>query len=195
MTHVLYNPIAANNLGQQNAEKLIGLYPNEEFVFDDITKITDIRSHIFSIPSDERIIISGGDGILNHLVNDIGDENNVRELYYFASGSGNDFLADIRDSEPGDIILLNKYIKNLPLITVNGITRRFINGIGYGIDGYCCEVGDEMRKKTDKPINYTAIAIKGLLLHFKPTKAKVTVDGVVHNYKKVWLAPTMNGRF
>ena len=65
----------------------------------------------------------------------------------------------------------------------------------YGIDGDCCEVGDSLRGKSEKPINYTAIAIKGLLFHYKPTKATITVDGVEHTYEKVWLAPTMHGRF
>lgn len=71
----------------------------------------------------------------------------------------------------------------------------FINGIGYGIDGYCCEKGDEIRAYSDKPINYTSIAVKGLLFHYKPANAVVTVDGKKYHYKKVWLAPTMNGRF
>ena len=52
-----------------------------------------------------------------------------------------------------------------------------------------------MRQKSDKPINYASIAIKGLLFHYKPTNAKIAVDGVCHTYQKVWLAPTMNGRF
>ena len=71
----------------------------------------------------------------------------------------------------------------------------FINGIGYGIDGYCCEKGDEIRAYSDKPINYTSIAAKGLLFHYKPANTVVTVDGKKYHYKKVWLAPTMNGRF
>ena len=45
--------------------------------------------------------------------------------------------------------------------------RRFINGIGFGIDGYCCEVGDQLKAKSDKPVNYASIAIKGLLFHYK----------------------------
>lgn len=44
-------------------------------------------------------------------------------------------------------------------------------------------------------MNYTAIAIKGLLFHYKPTNAVVAVDGGNDSYRKVWLAPTMNGRF
>ena len=36
---------------------------------------------------------------------------------------------------------------------------------------------------------------QGLLFHFKPASATVTVDGVSHRYRHVWLAPTMNGRY
>lgn len=57
------------------------------------------------------------------------------------------------------------------------------------------EVGDKLRETTEGNINYTAIAIKGLLFHYKPTDATVTVDGVKHKFKRVWLAPTMNGKF
>lgn len=67
--------------------------------------------------------------------------------------------------------------------------------IGNGIDGHCCQVGDEQREKTTKPVNDTAIAIKGLLFRYKPTNAVVAVDGENDSYRKVWLAPTMNGRF
>ena len=73
--------------------------------------------------------------------------------------------------------------------------RLFINGIGFGIDGYCSEKGDELQAKSDKPVNYAGIAIKGLLFHYKRPNATVTVDGVTKTYKGVWLAPTMKGRF
>ena len=79
-------------------------------------------------------------------------------------------------------------------MTVNGVTRRFLNGVGYGIDGYCCLEGDRLRETSKKPVNYTAIAIKGLLFHYGPTSATITVDGVKHTYDHVWLAPTMHGR-
>ena len=52
-----------------------------------------------------------------------------------------------------------------------------------------------MRNSSAKAIDYTSIAIKGLLFHYKPTNAVVTVDGVKHEYKKVWIAPTMSGRY
>lgn len=52
---------------------------------------------------------------------------------------------------------------------------------------------------TDSPfyrmLLYTAIAINGLLFHYKPINAVVTVDGETHTYHHVWLAPTMNGHY
>lgn len=119
----------------------------------------------------------------------------------YPCGTGNDFYHDIVGEEYKENILLNPYLENLPVIEVKctdsdtKIKKKFINGIGYGIDGYCCEVGDKLRKITTKPINYTSIAIKGLLFHSKPVKAKVIVDGKVSEMKHVWLAPTMKGRF
>ncbi len=34
-----------------------------------------------------------------------------------------------------------------------------------------------------------------MLFHYKPTNATITVDGKKHTYNKVWLAPTMKGRY
>ena len=57
-------------------------------------------------------------------------------------------------------------------------------------------VGDAQKlAHPDKKVNYTAVAIKGLLLHYKPTTATVTVDGQTHTYRKAWLAPAMKGRY
>ncbi|MBQ1839650.1 MAG: diacylglycerol kinase family protein, partial [Ruminococcus sp.] len=50
-------------------------------------------------------------------------------------------------------------------------------------------------EQSDKPINYTSIAIKGMLFYFKPANATVTVDGKSFTFKKAWLAPTMKGRY
>ena len=47
---------------------------------------------------------------------------------------------------------------------------------------------------TDEIVKEAKIS-KGLLFHYKPTKATVTVDGVTKSFGKVWLAPTMNGRY
>ena len=61
----------------------------------------------------------------------------TRDLYYFATGSGNDFFTDIGHQKGDAPCLLNPYLTDLPTVEVNGQTHRFLNGVGYGIDGYC----------------------------------------------------------
>lgn len=193
--NVLYNPLAGNGKGENAAKKLKELMNGDELTFTDMTKVSDYRALFASMPEDERVIVSGGDGTLNRFINDTEEIAFENPVYYYATGSGNDFLKDIGGNVGDKPVCIDKYLKALPTVDVKGKSYRFINGIGYGIDGYCCEVGDKLRETSDKPINYAGIAIKGLLFHYHPTSATVIVDGVEHKYKKVWLAPTMNGRY
>lgn len=193
--HVFYNPHAGNGRGTDAAHKLAALLPDDELHFNDITKIEDYGALFASLPGEDRIVIAGGDGTLNRFINDTASLPFERSIYYFATGSGNDFLTDI-GGKAGDLPRpINQYLRDLPSVYVNGMHRYFLNGIGYGIDGYCCLEGDRQRQTSAKPVNYTAIAVKGLLFHYKPTSAVITVDGVRHTYDHVWLAPTMNGRY
>ncbi len=193
--NVLYNPLAGNGKGENAAKKLKELLNGDELTFTDMTKVSDYRALFASMPEDERVIVSGGDGTLNRFINDTEEVAFANPVYYYATGSGNDFLKDIGGNVGDKPVCIDKYLKALPTVDVKGKSYRFINGIGYGIDGYCCEVGDKLRETSDKPVNYAGIAIKGLLFHYHPTSATVIVDGVEHKYKKVWLAPTMNGRY
>ena len=193
--HVLYNPHAGNGRGQTAARALTGVLPDDTLRFWDLTELCDLDTFFDGLPQADAVILAGGDGTLNRFLNDMVRLPLTRDLYYFATGSGNDFLHDLGLEKGADPVPVAQYLRDLPTVTVNGKHWRFLNGIGYGIDGYCCEVGDALRGKSDKPVNYTAIAIKGLLFHFHPANAEVTVDGKTKRYRRVWLAPTMNGRF
>ena len=193
MIYILYNPMAGNNQGYQKASELKNIYKDQETTFLDITEVQDYDSLFYEkIKEGDSVVIAGGDGTLTRFINNTESISYTCPILYYPVGSGNDFSRDVDQEKPFPV---NQYIENLPIVEVKGKKYRFINGVGYGIDGYCCEVGDSLRGKSEKPINYTAIAIKGLLFHYKPTKATITVDGVEHTYEKVWLAPTMHGRF
>ena len=193
--YVMYNPLSGNGRGEADARKLDAIFSGKTLTYQDIRMITDMPAHMATIPEDTGIIIAGGDGTLSRFINSFEGQIPCRDILFFATGTGNDFLNDI-GAKIGDApILLNPYIVDLPVVHVNGMDRFFINGIGYGIDGYCCEIGDKVRATSDKPVNYTAIAIKGLLYGYHRTSATITIDGKQHSYKKVWLAPTMNGRY
>lgn len=193
--YALFNPLSNNKNGGEEARKLTSFYPSEDVDFIDVTKITDYKAIVESLKEDDKLVICGGDGTLNRIINEIYDFNITNDVFYFATGSGNDFLRDLGKTAGDGPVKINSYINNLPVVTVKGKDYRFINGVGYGIDGYCCEVGDKLRATTDKKINYTSIAIKGLLFHYKPTNATVTVDGQKYEFKKVWIAPTMVGGY
>ena len=193
-TYILYNQKAGNG---QHLEHLDGLELVLEAPIEmlEISRITSYAAFFRGLEPEDHVVIAGGDGTLNQFINDTEGLEIRQELLYYPIGSGNDFAHDVGKTSVQPPFKLREYMRNLPTVRVNGKTYRFINGVGYGIDGYCCEVGDELRKKPGKKVNYTAIAIKGLLLHYKPTRAWVTVDGVAHEYDKVWLVPTMHGRY
>lgn len=195
MTYALYNPFAGNQTCEEQSKKLREFYSPDELEFRSMADIN--YSEFFpSLNVDDKVIICGGDGTLNRFVNDTRDIAITNDILYYAAGSGNDFLRDLGKEKGTAPFKINQYIENLPSVTVNGRETLFVNAIGFGIDGYCCEVGDEMRKKSNgKPVNYTSIAIKGLLYAFRPTDATVVIDGKEKRYKKVWIAPTMHGRF
>ena len=192
MNYILYNPLSGEKNGREVAQELAKALSEAKEIID-MTSIKDY-GRFFSMLSDtDTVTVIGGDGTLNRFVNEISEQTLPCEVLYLPLGSGNDFAKDVCPDNEGKSFSIGEYIKNLPLVTVNGKQVRFINGVGYGIDGYCCAVGDELRRK-NKKIDYTAIAVKGLLFYYKPTSATVIVDGVEHSFKKVWIAPTMIGR-
>jgi diacylglycerol kinase family enzyme len=195
MYYVLYNTLSGNKQGLEYSRLLLGNSVPADAQMVDLSTIASYADFWANLDLENDIVVlSGGDGTLNRFVNENVGLTLPKNLFYFASGSGNDFKKDVA-SDDTVLIPLHQYIKDLPTVTVNGKTSYFINGIGYGIDGYCCEEGDRLKEKSDKPVNYTSIAIKGLLFHFKPRNARVTVDGVTKEYKRVWIAPTMKGRY
>ncbi len=174
--HVLYNPHAGNGHGTEDTMKLKDIMKDDELVFCDMTTIESYKTFFASLAEDDRVIVAGGDGTLNRFINDTDGLSLCHDVYYYATGSGNDFWHDLGFQKGDPPVCVNDYIKDLPVATVNGKSYRVLNGVGYGIDGYCCEVGDKLRNIPGKKINYTSIAIKGLLFHFHPVNATVTVD-------------------
>lgn len=194
MNYIFYNPTSNSGKNKDVLNKALAKYEN--YLEVDITNDENYLLTLKKLTSEDEAILVGGDGTLNHFINKIKDFELPCNVYFYTAGTGNDFYNDVKNETNKDgIVLLNPYLKNLPTVIVNNKEYKFIDGIGYGIDGYCCEVGDKLKAKSDKPINYTSIAIKGLLFHYKRPNATITVDGKVKHYKGVWLAPTMKGKY
>lgn len=92
----LFNPHAGNKLGEIKAEKLIDFFLDDEITFVDITKINSYSDFFEAIEPDADVIVCGGDGTLNRFINGIENLEISNNIFYFATGSGNDFLRDMQ---------------------------------------------------------------------------------------------------
>ena len=155
----------------------------------------DYPAFLDGLAPEDEVVLIGGDGTVNYFVNAVKGTEIKNNIYLLGAGTGNDFLTDI-GRQSGEEVLLNPYLEKLPTVSVNGLEKLFVNNMGFGIDGYCCEVADQIKKKNpQEKINYSGIAIKGLLFYFKPCHAQITVDGERHEFDHVWIAPTMKGKY
>lgn len=197
MNYVLYNPLANSNQGEATKnEVLLALKAKfgEEFQEENVTKM-DYDAFLKGLKKSDNVVLLGGDGTLNHFANIIYGKKLPCPFYVYKAGTGNDFLRDVESEVKDNLLEINKYVENLPLIQVIDKEYRYINGIGYGIDGMCCEVAEAKKAAGATKISYSGISIKLLLHGYKPPKAKITIDGETKEYEKVWLASAMNGRY
>lgn len=192
---ILYNPNSGGGKGLNIAKEIEPLMGEHNFVYQDMTAINDYDEFLNQLPVGTDIILTGGDGTLNSFINRTDCDNLKQKLYFYASGSGNDFARDIKYPKRTKPICINNYIKNLPTAKIKDKVYKFINCVGSGMDGYCCAEVERLRSLGKRRANYTFVAIKALLGAYKPCDATVTVDGVTKTYKHAWLVPTMNGRF
>ena len=191
--YVLYNPLCGNGSGEEDAKMLDIALPNTKRFFD-MTKITNYAAFLSGISADDYLIVAGGDGTLSRFVNDTARLEILPEILYFPIGTGNDFAREFGKQPYAAPFPVTEQLKNLPTVEVKGKIFHFLNGVGFGLDGYCCQMGDALREEAQK-VNYTAIAVKGLLWHYDARSARITVDGETFACEKVWIAPTMFGRY
>lgn len=196
MIYIMYNPLAGNRTCEERCKGVGDIFASDEKRYIDLLAVDDLEDFIKKLRPDDQVVVCGGDGTLNYIVNHVDTARLEQDIYYYPAGSGNDFYHDVDLEGTNGAYRINMYLQNIPRVRINGTEKLFINGIGFGIDGYCCEVGDRKRiMRPGKKVNYAVIALKGLLYDFKRVNAKVTVDGVTKEYGDVWMVPTMNGRF
>ncbi len=194
MIYVLFNPKSNNSRGEEDARKWASDH-NIDASFVGLVGL-DYKNFFDGLTEDDEAILCGGDGTVNYFANEMYGYEFKNKLSYVKCGSGNDFYRDVEEYEKDGKVDFAPFLKNLPLVKVNGIEKRFLNGIGYGIDGDTCMIGDEIREKDPSAvIDYTKIAVKLLLGDFNVKNATVTVDGETKTYKNVWLSSTMFGKY
>lgn len=194
MQYVLYNELSNNGKGGETLEVVKGKLSGE---FEAVNVVSlDPKEFVSKLTADDIIILCGGDGTLNKFANNTADLEIPCDILLFPAGTGNDFYRDIKENyDDSEMPSIKKFVTNLPVVTIDGKQYRFLNGIGFGVDGVCCEMADDMKAAGKKDINYTSLSIKIVLFKFKCPHAWITVDGETVEYKRAWIASAMNGRY
>lgn len=192
--YILYNPLSGGGKVKNDLDALEIVIP-DDVIFINLTESTALEETLSILEKEDYLILCGGDGTLNRFANDTAHLEIENEILYFPCGTGNDFAQEFGRHYGDNPFPITEYLKDLPSVTVHGKSYHFLNGVGFGIDGFCCQEGDRLRQIPGKKVNYTQIAIQGLLGKYTPTGAMVCVDGQTHRYEKVWIVPTMYGTY
>ncbi len=140
-----------------------------------------------------RLVVLGGDGTINEVLQGIGDFDKV-QLGYIPAGSSNDLARDLRlPKDPRhilDIILSDRIHRTLDIGSVHyhetNTTRYFAVSGGIGFDAAVCE--EALRSRLKKVLNkfglgkliYLAIALKQII-----TARKTACNIYLDNEKSV----------
>lgn len=194
MNYILYNP--KSNSEHNDLNIIPGKEELERRGAKQINLLEEnVLEFLNTLTGEDKIYLCGGDGTLHHFVNNARGFVFPCPVFVIRSGTGNDFLNDVGQTDPATLIDVSGYLSNLPEVEIDGEKRLFINGVGMGIDGEVCDGVEQYKKKTGKKANYTAIALKLLAYKYKRPSATVTVDGVTHHFEDVWMASAMHGRY
>lgn len=195
MIYLLYNPKSNNEHNDIN----VVLKGKGEANVTNINLLTyDVKELLPVLNSDDKVLICGGDGTISHFATNTYGFEFPCPVCVLKSGTGNDFVHDIGEDctdKVEKLIDIRPYLKNLPTVEVKDIKTKFINGTGFGLDGEVCREVDEQKKRSNKKASYTRAALKLILGGYKLPRARVIIDGVVHEFKDVWLVSTMKGRY
>lgn len=187
MDVIIYNPLSKNAKSNVYTHKLVKKYKKEgkPFRLRSILKIDDIRLYLEEKIHIDNVILLGGDGTINRLVNSIADYDIKQTIYLKSNGSGNDFLRSLvnNDTKPQTVMKAS---------FDNGESTYFMNGVGLGIDGYVATSVNEMSKKGK--LRYMITTLKALISYI-PGPATIKVKGKTYKYDKVYMVNANNGRY
>ncbi len=208
MYHFIINPNSRTGTGIRIWQELVPLLAGQDVPYKEyMTRGTGDASNIArNITADEKahiIIIVGGDGTINEVIQGIIHPEKIT-LGYIPTGSSNDFARSFAiPTEPQkalDMILHPKHFTQLDIgvLRYQDQSRRFCVSAGIGFDASICHeaLHSRLKERLNRlglgKLTYACIAVKQLFL-YKPGNIVVTLDGQqTKAYEKVYFASVMN---
>lgn len=163
--YVLYNPLAGDRQGIEDA-KLLQILLDDELEYYDITEITDYSAFLQGVEENSYLVIIGGDGTLHRFVNATEGLEIRQEILYFPTGCRNSFAKGQGKAFYGNPFPVTQVLKQLPSVEVKGRRYRFVSGVCVGF----CDC-------------------------FRPRRLKVIADKKMYAYNRVWGTAAVCGSF
>ena len=91
--YILYNPYAGGPEAKKAVKALQESNPGAAII--NICRITSYTTLFNGLEPDASVILCGGDGTLNRFINDVDGIKIQNKLYYYPTGTGNDFARDV----------------------------------------------------------------------------------------------------
>lgn len=207
MLHVIYNPASRSGNGKKvfaQAEQVL-ISENIQYKAYETTGPGSAKMYARDITSDEIndvIVVIGGDGTLNEVINGIKDYSKVT-LGYVPSGSGGDFARDLKVSlDPAKAIQSVLHPKEYKFMDVCNLTdsefnKKFCVSAGIGYDAAVCH--ETLRSKLKLILNkfgmgklvYLAIALKQLCATKKHGCTLILDDARQYKFENFYFVATM----
>lgn len=211
MLHFIVNPSARSGLGKtvwENTERILKETHTRYRVH--FTKYprhaTEIASEITGDKLSHTLVVLGGDGSIDEVVNGILYPGKTT-LGYIPLGSGNDFARGLGlsgDSFAALRAVLNPSVTrslDLGRVDFGEETHRFAVSAGIGYDADIChKVASSGLKKLLNRLHLGQLAYVGMaldrLIHCKPAEMTITLDNAkTMHFKRCYFAAAMNLRF
>jgi YegS/Rv2252/BmrU family lipid kinase len=187
----IVNPVSGANKNQRRSRKIINHLVNQGFNLE--VKLTYDRGSAIHLAKESieegfrNIIVIGGDGTLNEVVNGIFLQQAARttdiKLGMFSLGTGNDFIRTFQipcDYETATEILMQGKTQTIDVGIVRyhvegkPHVRYFVNVLGMAFDGAVTESANSTKGAIGK-LTYLK-SVVATLFKYEPTKMKVEVD-------------------
>ncbi|GGA82601.1 diacylglycerol/lipid kinase family protein [Ornithinibacillus halotolerans] len=206
----IVNPVAGNGRGWKVFQKLV-----KSDLYNDINSqyyVTEYEGHAEEISRRickenkkiKTVIIIGGDGTVNEVVNGLGSSG--IPISFIPGGSGNDFARGCNiDGSP--LAILEKIIagKEGKLywtgnLTSDSITKTFANSIGIGFDAQIAQRANQSSYKNFfnrlhlGTLSYV-LALIHVLFKFKPFNASIEVNGTIRTIHNCWMVTIANHQY
>ena len=164
---IIANPFAGKSSASKLLPEIEQFLKTHHFNFSTYFTINKadyegIKSAIQGFDELFALVIMGGDGTLNDVVNSI-SVNFVAPLLVLPCGSGNDFAKYIHGNK-SIVAILNCLISNSIKATDCGVCNgtRFINGLGIGFDGWVAGKANKGAAWIPAKLKYHFAILRGL---------------------------------